>query len=638
MNDLLQAIQGLTERELHAIVECLCEKNSVSSNIKKLLDKKNSLKKYADLIQNEIRLMGRSTIMNFVKDEALQYRDIRLKTALSLGYKGKNYNNQKISKFLLFSKAQHKHTTMTGAVFKSLIIDFIPDGAAMILLEKIVPIIERSYKYNFLIGESLTEDISKAIKKNDLVELDLVIERISPRNGKVIQSNWTSTRKRLDYNFCFPNLLISDEIIFAEKSISEVWEEAVKNPEKKYTDVASVIIGVKAGESATKEFTDGDDFFNEAVETLLKQIRGELPGVNKKGDVSPQQFKGNIFERLQVLYFNKNAKAADSSVRAYTTDDIGLKNHTLIDIVALSPDDKFKFDQLEDDEAKEAFLYSLSNHWQAKCNDKPSDNINSLKKYQSTGFLGNFSEKQILKELGKTKFSTREKDAFIENYENHLNAYDIKGASFTAQEAIEIAKSDGNKLSAKAQEILLKKINAKMKGLHKEVINSATSAALLGGVLAAVFKLIECRNDKRPFKVVIKEISIAAASGALKSGVQAALVTYVTANAIKFSIRNGLGSSKSKIIGNAAGTSVVFIIECGYDLYEYKRGNINHHRLVSNLGNKLLSTGLIILISNTKGGKILQIIGGMVGNNVIQSVDPFGHYIFSNYDSILATI
>lgn len=638
MNLLFVALKGLTQEELSGIVLCLYEKNSVSGKVKSLYDllPNIDLKRHSDLIAREICEQGGHSFRNIFRKDGASYRKIREKVAGSLGYSGRDFEYTR-SQFLL-DTSMHKPSSSVGALGKTILAGPIYwQTPAYRLLEKIVPIIERSYQFYIIPYANLWHDKLKSELKNGTESsLDAMLRRVLPRFGVVPESSWTSLQLREAFNLSakdnnFKYMKIPSERMYGCVATSEGWELAVAKPDARYTDVVSSLIGINSGLSAASEHIESADFYKETCETLRKQIAGKLDGSRGKGAVPPDQYKGDIFERLQVLFFNRNAEAAGSPVRAYTTNDLGLINNTRIDIAVLSPEEYEMIMSLSVEE-REAVLFALKEHYQAKCCQDGNASVNKLKKYQGTKFLGTQSKQELQKVLQSMNMSEEQKTAFLENYSNTVESCGLEGVSFSAEEALEIAKSSPDGLSPKAKKILLDKIDAKMKNLYREVVGAAISAAFFGGVIAALLKWHESSKSGVPFAESINEILQAGAKGALRSGLQASMTSYVVANSVKFAVKKGWGAAGTKLAGRAAGAGVAFVIESTIDLYDFTTGEVSSERFMANMGNNILS-GAVLLSITASGG--LAIAGGVVAGMVIKGIDPVGKYLISDYDSIL---
>ncbi len=622
---LKKALLGLTEAELNVIFSCLMHKNSYSSYMKKIPVGKVSLKFFAAHLSSEICLYGNSTLDNTLGNFA-SYQSIRFQSAIQLGWK----NKEPISEFLndLNKHSQIKKREQILKGIKTLGTSTF--DSADILLSHVVPIIERSYQYSNIDIYGVDAILEQALK---VEETDLLIERILPYFNHITYE-WDSTfvRRNKLQEACKKNLFTTEQM----HQVESTWQDCSKNPNKRYVDVAAAIIGVDSGEKIADKAVEEIKFYQESVETLRKQIAGELCGNRAKGGVDAERYKGDIFERLNVIFFNKNASSMGSDVRAYTTDDLGLKNHQVIDIVVLSEKDKAYFDSLNNFEDKNAFISLQDDHWQAKCNNNAAENINSLSKYQGTGFLGSHSEKDILAALGnKSSWSERQVEAFRENYTDTLNAYGISGETFTVEETIEIAKCSPSGLSDEAQSIILKRIDDELKDVGKNVVNAAINAALIGGVVSAFIEAISCYQEKVPLKVAAKRVATQAALGATKSAVRAALVTLVTAYAKKYAAQKVMGAVGAKALGKSAGMAAVFVIETGWDLFQYQRGKIDATQLQANVGNNALGLGagigIVVMIGTGGLGAVL----GVVAGGTISMLNPVGRFVVTDYESIL---
>ncbi|MEF1225974.1 hypothetical protein QTO02_00170 [Vibrio fortis] len=631
-SDLEKALRGLTEAELQVIWGCLIQKNSHDSEVKELPVGQASLKYFTRLLSSEICKFGSNSVMNQFGSHN-SYFKIRNAVADELGFDIKK--SSKRSEFLLNLGAQKKVKKRYQFLKGIATLGFSSTEPAFVLLSHIVPIIERSYKYSST-NKAQFPRIATQSRKN----IDQTIERLMPYLGDTVFPTDSSFDARVLFNSKFDNPVFKEgDNHGGLRELESLWEEAIKSPNQKYSDVASFIIGSGKGDEAAEKAVINIETLREAKETLRSQIAGELAGNRARGNVSADQYKGDIFERLNVLFFNKNAKLQGQDVRAFTTDDLGLRNHQRIDIVVLDLKDKAKFDALESMSEKEAFVELRVDQtgagWQAKCNNDAMSNINSLSKYQGVGFIGNFSKEEITIALGRKDISDAEFQAFLDNYNNTVKAYGIKGDEFTAQDAATIAASPSDQLSEEAQVVLSKHINDQIDNLGKEVVNACVNAALIGGVVSAFLEALQCKKEGIPINLAAKRIIKAGLEGAIKSALRGALVTFVTAHAKRYAVQKAMGGVAAKAVGRGAGVVAVFAIESAWDLYKYYNGDIEGKELAERVGNNALGAGAaigIIMMIGTGGSGIIL---GVVAGGVISVMNPTGRFLLTDYESVL---
>ncbi|MGR5211164.1 hypothetical protein ACPV4A_11480 [Vibrio rotiferianus] len=637
--ELNKALQGLTETELQIIYSCLIQKNSHNSDLDKLPIGQVSLKYFTPLLASEICLFGNSTISNTFGSHQ-SYFKIRNRIAKELGLDDRDAAERSL---FLLNFEQHKKVKKRHQFAKGVIsLGFTSTEPAFVLLSHIVPIVERSYRFS-------STDPSKLhhiIKNSKGEDIDRILERILPYVGEIAFHTDTSFEIRSKFNKHYEHPVFKEgDGLGGLREIESLWAMAIKHPNPEYSDIAASILGIKVGEEAAEDAVINIETLREAKETIRAQMMGELAGNRKKGDVGAEFYKGDIFERLNVIFFNKNAKLQGKDHRAFTTDDLGLTNHQRIDLVVLSAKDKAKFDSLPSKQEKENFieLYTQFNgengtehaRWQAKCNDDVSRNIKSLSNYPDVGFLGNFSKAEVAEALGKKKISDREFQAFIDNYDDTIKAYGIKGDKVTLQEAIDIASSPADKLSDKAQAALEKHINDQIDNLGKEVIKVSIQAAIAGGVVSAFMEALAVRREGIPLREAKMRIVKAGLKGGATSAIKAALITYATAHAKRIAAQKAMSDAAAKALGKAAGIAVVFVIENAWDLYKFQNGKLEGKELAKNMGNSTLSLITTFAIIGAAGTGGASIAVGVVAGGIIQLINPTARFLLTDYESVV---
>ncbi|MFA0221666.1 hypothetical protein AB4476_19825 [Vibrio splendidus] len=631
-SDLEKALRGLTETELQIIWGCIVQKNSHDSEVKGIPIGQASLKYFTRLLSSEICKFGSNSIMNQFGSHNTYFK-IRNAVADELGFDIKK--SDKRSQFLLNFNVQNRVKKRNQFLKGMATFGFSSTEPALVLLSHIVPIIERSYQYS-----STTCFKFPNIVKETAEETDQAVERLMPWLGETVFPTDSSFDVRVLFNSKFETPVFKEgDNLGGMRELESLWEEAIKHPNQKYSDVAAFIIGTGKGEEAAEEAVINIETLREAKETLRSQIAGELTGNRARGNVSAEQYKGDIFERLNVIFFNKNAKLQGKDVRAFTTDDLGLRNHQCIDIVVLDLKDKAKFDSFESMADKEAFIElrvdKTGAGWQAKCNNDATTNINSLSKYQGVGFIGNFSKEEIANALGRKNISDHEFQAFLDNYNNTVKSYGIKGDKFTAEDAATIAASPEGYLSEEAQAVLNKHINDQIENLGKEVVNACVQAALIGGVVSAFVEALQCQKEGVPLSKAVKRIGKAGLEGAVKSAMRGALVTFVTAHAKRYAAQKAMGGIAAKAVGRGAGVVAVFAIESAWDLYKYYNGDIQGKELAEKVGNNAMGAGAALGIIMTIGTGGTGIVLGVVVGGIVSIMNPTGRLLLTDYESVL---
>ncbi|BDT59691.1 hypothetical protein MasN3_31850 [Massilia varians] len=328
------------------------------------------------------------------------------------------------------------------------------------------------------------------------------------------------------------------------------------------------------------------------------------------------QAQGWQFEQLEVIKFNLDALGKRSTLKAATTDSLGMTNHETADIVIMEGKRKLKEFQLKSCEAASETAYKLSDP-----------------KYQGVGLVGPSDQKETVERLYKARIKTGTlKAGDYESASNRLHtgieADNVTSGGTNYHEAVEATGVDAARKIATDFNRRAMLSEAHQAGMEA----GAVGGALAGGVSGVAGLVRLARGNAEPGEI-LAQVAIDAAKGYTMSYASGALSKAAT-----HAVREGFTSLGGPEIGKAVSARFVKsnahvalaagIVQSGRSLARYLNGDIDEDELLSEVSHTAMTgasafyygaLGQVMIPVPVVGALIGSTVGYFVGNMLHQS-------------------
>lgn len=325
---------------------------------------------------------------------------------------------------------------------------------------------------------------------------------------------------------------------------------------------------------------------SETINRLGNSLHETVAGNEQLVKVSTQYMKcasdktqGRIFELIETRKFNSAAARAGSTLRAVTTDRLGMPHHEA-DVFIKSSDG------------------NILRQIQAKSSGKASNLARAVsnKKYNGMDRLVNVEQREKVEELIGKRMNS-----------NGIYAEDYKAASNSIKGQLEYEniKSGGTTYKEAMQATENSEVYAFMKNSSEFI--SGASSAMVSGALAGAFVSGAATGGISAFngEFCVKETGKAAANGAARQAVISGVsygIKYLTSNSPVMS---------SNVV-TAMASSAVNMTEL---TYSFLKGKISTEEYLEGLGSNAVSCFSGIILS-AAGGILFGPIGAAVAGTV----------------------
>jgi hypothetical protein len=336
----------------------------------------------------------------------------------------------------------------------------------------------------------------------------------------------------------------------------------------------------------------------------------------KRSGTCVAQAQGWQFEQLEVVKFNLDALRKGSTLKAATTDSLGMTNHETADVVIKEGKRKIKAFQLKSCSKSSATAHELSNP-----------------KYGKVGLVGPSEQQDEVQRLYKTRIKTGTlKAGDYESASNRLHkgieADNVSSGGTTYGESVEATSVESAKKMAAGFNRKAMLSEAHQAGMEA----GAIGGALAGGVSGAAGFLRLVQGEAEPGEIVA-QVAIDAAKGYTMSYASAALSKAAT-----HAVREGFEAMGGAALGKAVSARFVKsnahvalaagVVQCGRSLVRYMNGDINEEELLSEVSHTAMTgasafyygaLGQVVIPIPVVGALIGSTVGYFVGNMLHQS-------------------
>lgn len=310
------------------------------------------------------------------------------------------------------------------------------------------------------------------------------------------------------------------------------------------------------------------------------------------------QAQGWLFEQLEVVKFNINAFKNDSSLKAATTDTLGITNHTSVDIVIKNGKKTIK-------------------EYQAKSGNKSANTAFMLaeKKYENVNLVGPSDQYEKVNNLY---------DQRIER--NTLKASDYKSAKIRLDKEIN-SDGIGSGGTTYQESISATDINVATKIAEKfdnqaiaiEMHNSGLEAGKIGATISAGISTFSSLIDLSQGKITTEDMLINLTVDTAKGYMTSYLTTALSKGIPHALIKTGISGSVTKAFtkSNAHLAIAAGIIQSGKSLASYINGDIDRDQLLNDVSHTAV-TGASAFYYGALGQLVIPvpILGAFIGSTV----------------------
>lgn len=346
---------------------------------------------------------------------------------------------------------------------------------------------------------------------------------------------------------------------------------------------------------------------NEMSENVQKGTEEILKGVPQIkhatiNNASFNQKKGNLFEYIEAVKFNRNAANAGVSTRAVVTADVGrphdaadieiVKNGKVIEKVQakfVSPSSKLSETKLEKSDVKSVF-------------------------YQAGGQKGHFGKYRGMQRLIRKDDNYNSKGSLLES-SKRLSKARADAGGLHSEDYKDVYKNLTDELTSKTDGITsggttleeLQKLNENPDKFLKELerqqfateisthtIKGAEVGFVTNAVVSGVQNIFSVLSDKKELDEALKDIGVTATKGALRGGFTGTLASLIRIKGKKAGI--------PVISDNCAATVIAGgVIDSGVAFYAYAKGEISSEELVEEIQNTVVKSASTIYFTKAIG-------------------------------------
>lgn len=352
-------------------------------------------------------------------------------------------------------------------------------------------------------------------------------------------------------------------------------------------------IGAQIGNQFSKNVQEGT---NETIKGM-NLFKAE---VSKRVNVDIDQSKGNLFEYIEAVKFNRNAANAGVKTRAVVTDAVG-RPHDAADI-ELVKDGKV-IQRVQAKFVSKSHKTSLG----GKTPDKIESEIvaDTVYKQAGGGDFGKYHGMQRLvrkdesvnpnyeslldreKQLAnkRSKMNGIHSDEYHDVYENLTDELTdatsgVKSGG-TSHKEVKKAHDDPKGYSRKVE------LNQYAKEVKTQTVNAAVAGAVTTGIISGVQNLFEVYKNDKELKQALKDVGIDTVKGAVKGGTTGFLASLIRVGGAKKNIPVISDSDAATVIAGG-------IIDCGVAVYGYATGELSGEELTQELGKTAVKSATAI--------------------------------------------
>lgn len=367
----------------------------------------------------------------------------------------------------------------------------------------------------------------------------------------------------------------------------------------------SEVAGTIEGNAASKSIQNATDETFRGLDLFLQ-------AAGRKKNLSFDQAKGNLFEYIETVKFNRNAATKGAEVRAVVTDSIG-RPHDPADIELLKNNEVVKQVQAKFSDSANAVVDSVYMQRNPKY-DGMQRLIRKEEHYYGKGANSGSSLLEQAKDLAR-KASEREGSIYQEQYkdvyENLTDElhYDAISSGGTTLEELREAYELPDKYVAQFEK---RQVGSEMAVTSK---NMAKASFVTTGVVSGISNLFQVFSDRKDLATAVHDVGADAVESGIRGGATGILSTAIRTKGIK---------AGNKLLSDSTASTVMAggMIDGGVALLAYAKGEIDEETLRDELIDTVAKSTTTIYYTKA--------VGAILGKSM-SPIFPVAVYTTANY-------
>ena len=325
---------------------------------------------------------------------------------------------------------------------------------------------------------------------------------------------------------------------------------------------AGALLGGAASENArnaTNATVEGMDLFRTAAA--------------KKQNVAFDQAKGNLFEYIEAVKFNRDAAAQGSSLKAVVTDAVG-RPHDAADIEIMQGDRVVRQVQAKFSDSKHAAADSVSMQRKAKYHGmqrliRKEENYVDESTGETTSLLHKAKSLAEERASHEGNIYQAEYQDVAENITDELHHGGVTSGGTTIEEVRSAYESP----EVYSQAMEKRQLHAEMR---TTAANMAAASMVTGGVVSGISNMFAVFQDEKELSQALADVGADVVQSGVRGGATGALSTAIRYQGIK---------SGSALLSDSMAATVMAggVIDGGVALYSYAVGDITADQLKDEL-------------------------------------------------------